>query len=565
METGYRAGFGSVDITCYDPQLNLFGWGQDGHVPSAGVTLPLRARAFVLEDRATRRRLAVVVADLGCISEALRLAVVDAVCGESSGLTAHDLLLTATHTHSGPAGFSTYLLYALAAPGVSPRVHAELVAGIVSAVREALRALRPAEVFVHAAPIPLVEPVAFNRSLAAYNRNPDVTPVTAERADEALSRTMTVLRVDALEGPPLGLVSFFAVHGTSVHSDQRVVHGDNKGRAAEDCEAWALGAGHPGFVALFAQEAAGDVSPNYRPDARRGFTVGRHDDDDESARWNGGVQSRHARGLWARAREEGSPVTGPLDAALRYRDFHAADPESGAPVRPRLGLAFALGTAEGPGPLRGAGPLLAAASRLQAQRARRAQPSSWRAAQGSKLPLWDLAGGEQTRTLGLLGPQGALLGRFGGRQGRYYQAALDYPFARERSWVPRYLPLQVLRFGTLVVGSLPHEATTVAGRRLRRALEETWGPGTRAVLAPYSNAYCGYLTTPEEYDEQAFEGAATLHGRGSLRFVQASLVELSRALRMGAGRSSVGLEPRPLPWSACLLAPHCTPSHLPEP
>lgn len=555
METGYRAGFGSADITCFDPGRNLFGWGQDGHVPSAGVMLPLRARACVLEDRTSGRRLALVVADLGCISESLRLAVVEAVCGESTGLTPHDLLLTATHTHSGPSGFSTYLLYALAAPGISPDVHAGLVAGFSSAVHEAVRALRPAEVFVQAAPIPLVEPVAFNRSLGAYNRNPDVTPVGAEQADEALHRAMTVLRVDAVDGPPLGLVSFFAVHGTSVHSDQRVVHGDNKGRAAEDCEAWARGAGYPGFVALFAQEAAGDVSPNYRPDARRGFTVGRHDDDDESARWNGGVQSRHARSLWARAPEEGSRLAGPLDAALRYRDFYGEDPPSGAPQRPRLGLAFALGTAEGPGPLRGAGPLLALASRLQARRARRAEPSSWRGAQGSKLPLWDLGGGPHTRTLGLLGPQGALLGRIAGRQGRYYQQALDYPFARERSWVPRHLPLQVLRLGHLVVGSLPHEATTVAGRRLRRALEASAGPGTLAVLAPYSNAYCGYLTTPEEYDAQAFEGAATLYGRGSLATVEEGLVALSRALSAGEGRRSLGPAPSPLPWEACLLGP----------
>jgi hypothetical protein len=120
METGDRAGLGSADISCFDPGLNLCGRGGEGHVPSAGVALPLRARAPVLEDRRSGRRLALMVADLGCITASLRLAVVEATCGAQSGLTPHELLLSATHTHSGPSASSRYLLCALAAPRTGP-------------------------------------------------------------------------------------------------------------------------------------------------------------------------------------------------------------------------------------------------------------------------------------------------------------------------------------------------------------------------------------------------------------------------------------------------------------
>src|SRR6185436_7189441 len=99
-------------------------------------------------------------------------------------LADHDLMITATHTHSGPGGFSTYLFYAISIPGVSPRVHDEIVDGIVASIKLALGALRPARVWLHSGWIPASEPVAFNRSLDAYNRNGDATPLSWERRDE---------------------------------------------------------------------------------------------------------------------------------------------------------------------------------------------------------------------------------------------------------------------------------------------------------------------------------------------------------------------------------------------
>lgn len=567
MTTPWRAGFGTAPITVFDPSLCMFGWGHPRHV-AKGVAMPLLARTLALEERSTGQRLVYVACDLGMISESVRRAVSQRVCTSQNGLSDHDLMLTATHTHSGPGGFSTYLFYAISIPGISQRIHDVIVDGVVSSVEKALKALQPARAWTHAGWIPASEPVAFNRSVAAYNRNEDATPVTRERSDEAVERTMTVLRIDDEHDQPLGLVSWFPVHGTSLHWEQHQLHGDNKGCAAQACEAWAREQGRSGFVALFAQESAGDVSPNYRWHERRRLMIGRYDNDVESAEFNGAIQARHARALWSLARSEGVELRGPLTTALRYRDFFnlTADAEF-ARVReprtttPRLGLAFSLGTLEGQGPffaLRRAFPLL---TKLQALNRRRERTPSWRAPHGAKVPFWDMGKGSENKVLGLLPTLNPLLYLFTDRFVAYYREALEYPGVRDVSWVPRYLPIQQVRIGSLVVAGLPTEPTTVAGRRLRHTLRTAWANQgiSHVIVTGYANAYASYLTTPEEYEEQDYEGASTLYGQWSLPVYCSELRELTRIMLRGDSQQNLGEPPPHFPLSWCLPAPE-TPS-----
>lgn len=543
----FLAGFGTGLLTAYEPGTCMFGWGDPDNV-CEGVASDLLARALVLEERDTRRRIVYVVCELGMISESVRRAVAERVCTAENGLADHDLMLTATHTHAGPGGFSTYLFYALSIPGVSRQVHDTIVEGIVAAIERALRALRPARARVHSGWIPASEPIAFNRAIDAYNRNTDTAPVTWERRDEAVERTMTVLRVDDEHDVPMGLASWFPVHGTSVHSENRLLGGDNKGWAARDCEAWARERGHRDFVALFAQESTGDVTPNYRWHEARHKMIGRYDDDEASSRFAGEIQARHARTLFLLSRDEGRELTGPLVSALRYRDMF----ELAAP--PRLGLTFSVGTLEGQGPffsLRRAMPLLA---RLQASLASRER--SWRARHGCKVPFWDMGVCKDNKVLGVLPHSSPVLGLFGDRFLDYYRRAVARPDARELTWVPRYLPVQQLRIGPLVIAGLPNEPTTVAGRRLRAAIGQAWrGAGVERVLVNgYANAYSSYLTTPEEYEVQAYEGASTLYGMHSLPVLTSELVELTNEMRAGRAHATLGSPPPKIPLERVLHA-----------
>jgi neutral ceramidase len=93
----------------------------------------------------------------------------------------------------------------------------------------------------------------------------------------------------------------------------------------------------------------------------------------------------------------------------------------------------------------------------------------------------------------------------------------------------------VARIGQLVILALPAEVTTMAGRRLRDSVMSELGDWARhIVLAGYANGYAGYITTPEEYQIQQYEGGHTLHGQWSLPAYQQIASELASDLQSGA-------------------------------
>lgn len=104
---------------------------------------------------------------------------------------------------------------------------------------------------------------SINRSPHAYLQNP-----ASERAKYAsdVDNTMTVLRLQrARDLRSVGMLSFFAVHGTSITNANNHVAGDNKGVAAwlfEQAMAEQPYVAADGFVAGFSQTTEGDVSPN---------------------------------------------------------------------------------------------------------------------------------------------------------------------------------------------------------------------------------------------------------------------------------------------------------------
>lgn len=497
----HRAGFGRADITAYERGMGMLGWGRADNV-ALGVAEPLFARAVIVEDERGARA-AYVCADLCFVSGALRQAVLDRLRGSPLGLDARSLVLTATHTHSGPSGYSDAFFYSLAAPGFSARVFDALADGIVRALEEAHARLEPARLSLGRVRIPCAERVAFNRSLAAHVRNPEVRgPVTADRA---LDRTLTVLVARDARGRAIGALVFFALHATCIHGDGQRLHPDWPGLAARRLEARAMERGASSdFVAIFAQGAAGDASPNHRFDARRGVTVGAYDADEDSAAYVARVLSDAAASLLDDA-QSNEPLHGEVGGALAHPDFGP---------RAALGVAMAAGTDEGPGPL----------GRLSfVLRSRRG------CGPDPKRVLLDVGPGRRARLFGRLDPlaiplPGAVFAY--ARRARAEGGGVD-----ELPWIPTRLPIGLLRIGQFAIAALPNEPTTMAGARIARALAPHLAARgiARVHVQGYANAYAGDLTTPEEYALQRYEGAYTLFGPRSLDAFTRALVRLARA------------------------------------
>ena len=86
----------------------------------------------------------------------------------------------------------------------------------------------------------------------------------------------------------------------------------------------------------------------------------------------------------------------------------------------------------------------------------------------------------------------------------------------DRPWLSGRAHAQVLQVGELAIVGVPAEPTTVAGRRMRRTVRKRLEGVTTVVIAGYCNGYTGYVTTPEEYESQTYEGGSTLFGRWTL-------------------------------------------------
>ncbi len=533
----FNAGFARSDITVYEPGTPMQGWAVPGN-RAESVGTPLHVRAAVFEKDGVK--FAYVCADLNFISWALRRGALAALARDPArGLGPHNVMLTATHTHSAPGGCSQYLMFNAACFGFSPRVWSAVVDGLVAAIHAADDALEPATLRLGHAQIPLCEPVAFNRSLPAHRNNRDVLADDARSFATAVERRTTTLRADGADGRTLGLINWFGVHATNVHADGTAVHADNKGLAAMQLEREAAGDPdfRPDFVAIFAQTCPGDVQPNFRFDTRRGVLIGAHDDDHASAASNADIQVRHARLAHLAALHE-PPLHGEIRARALRVDMGAVLVDAvdagrrGARTCPaQLGLGQATGNHEGPGPLLALEPWLWRYAALRRRLAPDADP---------KPRFLDVGHGLGGRVLGSLPTRWALpfVAPFEPMIGFAHAAHQAGALDEHEPWAPNVLPLQLVEIGGLVIAGVPAEPTLAAGRRLRATLAQALSPRSRPggdapreiLINGYANAYSGYLATYEEYLVQEYEGAATQFGPYTLGAYQTMFRRLALSL-----------------------------------
>ncbi|HEX4251596.1 MAG TPA: neutral/alkaline non-lysosomal ceramidase N-terminal domain-containing protein [Pseudonocardia sp.] len=494
----FLVGRGIADITGEAAECGLLGYGKPEQ-QSAGIHLRLRARAFVLVDAESGRRVLIVVNELPLIFDSIHREVLRRVGLRYGDLyTDRNTMITATHTHCGPGGYAHHRLYNLTTHGFRPRTFTAIVDGMVAAIEAAHADV--AEATLTLAHGELTDASA-NRSPVAWARNPE-----PDRAffPDAIDPQTTLLRVDRA-GTPVAAINWFATHGTSMTNHNALVSGDNKGYAAYHWERLVEGAdyltGEVGFVAAFAQTNSGDMSPNlnHRPGS------GPTEDEFENTRLIGLRQFEAAGKLAASA---ATPLRAGVDHRTTYVRLAGfdVDPEftgDGRPHRtgaPNAGAAALAGTREGPG-----------------FKGFRIGPAGNPFFDGlSRHLLYRLS----PRLRDAQAPKG--LTPLGGLVDRLTPVAQSV------------VPVQLLRLGQLYLIGIPGEVTITAGLRLRQAVARRTGADLNDVLvAGYSNAYLHYVTTPEEYDAQCYEGGSTLFGRWQLPALVHVVSGLATAMHRG--------------------------------
>ncbi|MBF6413703.1 neutral/alkaline ceramidase [Nocardia cyriacigeorgica] len=517
----YEIGAGLSDITGPAAECGMMGYSQLEQT-TAGIHLRPRARAFIIG--AGGRRVVFVVADNGMIFQSVHRGVLLALAERFGDLyTEQNVLLTSTHSHATCGGSSHDYAYNLSILGFQQQVYDAEVQGIVEAIAAAHADLGPGSLAVGRAQL---RDASVNRSRIAFDRNPEADK---RYFPDAIDPAVTVLSLRK-GGREIGAITWFATHNTSMTNENRLISSDNKGFASFSFEHTEHGVhyldGRADFIAAFAQTNAGDMSPNLNLRPGSGPT----DDEFENTRIIGDRQYRAAKSALAAA----TSIGGAVDAMLCYIDLAdiAVDgrftpdglPRRTAPAA--AGVSLIAGSVEdGPGLPGGPIPEGVTNPFVAALGDPRAAAPAWLAdAQAPKAIA---------APLGLLPPV---------------------------PWVPNVVPIQLVRIGELYLAAAGGEFTIVSGLRVRRAVADALGVDVEQVLMQgYANAYHEYVTTPEEYDAQQYEGASTLYGRYTLCAYQQEFTRLATAF---AARQQIARGPAPRDVST--LQPNFVPAPGPD-
>jgi neutral ceramidase len=574
----YCIGIGKArvsDPAANDPEskLPMQGWAQSSQNTNS-VEQELYARAFIVVEPSTQKRIVLVVADIWSCSIAIKQEVCRRLLqgSERRRYNTENIWIAGTHTHSGPAGYLHHLLYNAMAFGFDQHVFENIVSGIVRAIDIAHESLQPGKIFYASG---RVEGCGLNRSIDAFLNNPkserDQLIVKDGELPEFTDKTMQLLKFITLgkqdEEISAGLLCWYAVHPTNRGQNCTTVNGDNKGWASQYLESELSQKldSKIGFVAAFANSNCGDVSGNVAEFGTTMFrtksgtivlakdpsplvtdTIGQQfypsvcevtpagpntkclDNSMIKMQYYGHLQAVEALRLFGIASEE---LSGSLNATHKFVDFPKRSGLSGS-----IGLSMAAGSTED-----------GDAGTHLAEGIIETDINSLGKTNAGLLPnlavnastLLNTVDGVIVSLSGPNPPRNFLQSIIDAKNASNSERQMHFPkpvllitgAVRPDPMTPNILPVQIISIGSFAVLGIPGEMTTMAGHRLRSSTEKNLSDGgiKHVAIGTYANGYSQYITTKEEYQIQAYEGASTLFGPETLNIYEAVFGEIAAA------------------------------------
>lgn len=500
--TTYLVGRGISDVTGEAAEVGMMGYSSFDQ-KATGIHQRQRSRAFVVADQDSGNRVVYVNADLAMIFQSVQQGVIAKLKKRYGSLyDEKNVLLSATHTHAGSGGHSHHLAYNLASLGFQKGTYNAIVDGIVESVVAAHEDLKPGTITLGRGEL---TNASVNRSKVAFDKNPESDKAAFP---DAIDPAMTVLRFKQ-GGTDIGAINWFATHNTSLTNKNTLLSPDNKGYAAYEWEHDDKGvrylddkaAGRKGFVAAFPNTNAGDMSPNLNLKPGSGPT----EDEFENTRIIGDRQFRKAQEVYDAA---DTPLSGSVDSRMRFVNMeevtvqgeYTPDGEEHRTCPAVVGASTLAGSVED-------GPAIPGFE------------------EGMNSPVADLL-----EPWHIDPPQWLV-------DCQYPKASLvpTGMITVGAPATPKILPLQIVKLGQFYLVAGPAEYTIVSGLRIRTSVAEELGvPVENVLMQGYANAYSQYVTTPEEYDMQQYEGGSTLYGRYTLPAYQQEFAKLAASLRDGS-------------------------------
>ncbi len=255
LGSGFSAGAASADIT---PDLDRWdvpssGYGDRGPKPMEGVRDHVFCKALIVADN--ENKAAIVACDIIGVSKDLRDKVLEKVDG--LGINDGNLMMTATHTHSGPGAMRKNFIAGLVFGRYNEELTDWTADQIADALKEAEDKRGPA---ILKAASSRLSGVTRNRRDPASSYNYDTRRFSpAYDPDNPKNRTdpeLIVLRIDDTNGNTKAVLFNFATHPTVLGANNMRISADWPGVARREIEKAV-----PGAVALFVNGAIGDQAP----------------------------------------------------------------------------------------------------------------------------------------------------------------------------------------------------------------------------------------------------------------------------------------------------------------
>lgn len=564
-------GIGKADITAYKKGVGMLGYGLYHHI-MLGIETQLFSRAYVFENTQTGDKSVLINCELAFITPSLKKGVLKelTVSYPQYGYTDENIMLTAQHTHCAPTGYSFHGLYNMNAPGFIPEIYKKIVSGIVESIIHAEKSKVEGKIQLGTGVFDPEIPVSFNRSIRSYNQNPEVEKLTYDQRHLAVDREMTLLKFIAMDGTELGSINWFAVHTTNLPNTFTKLCSDNKGFAATYMENM-LKKKNPDYISSFAQGACGDVSARfvYNPKLsfQRGKYEGKYPDDLKSSKFNGQLQFEKAFEI-SESIEKTNDSGTEIDSGLMYVDFSNIDinpdfagGKAGCVTSPScMGVAFLEGSKmDGPGmhPILGffAKGMAGFVKNWDKVKSVFSKSEKWKAilkrqweAQGNKAIAIESG---NRRLFGTRNVGRFILPGFTDELIRNIKIYARKGALRKKAWTPQILPLQIFKLGNIAIVAIPFEITTISSYRLKKTIEDVLiGKGyEKVILAPYANAFSGYITTFEEYQLQDYEGGHNVFGQWALNALQQKMNELSTEMLKPSDKRELHKDVVPRTWT----------------
>lgn len=483
----FMAGAATADITPppgYLPRAGYATWSTIGE----GFRTRLYARAYYLRDRQGDSHL-IVQTDLASGSRILHTRLGERLA-KHTDINASNLTITTTHTHSAPGqilGSQFYNKHISHKSGFASGYFDFLVKQISDAAIKAYQQQRPAKLATGKIDI---WGQTRNRSIQAHveNNNIENKSTADNRTFHQVNPSLYMVRIDGVnkngQYEPMGAFASFSIHGTALPQQETLFNADVWAYIHKDWEQFITHTYRPSqpiHVSAF-EGTHGDIAPAQRF-GMAGYI--------EARRIGQGI----AKKVSSLYRQLDDQLTDQVDisSAIRQVNIREDNTIDGYEICSEAAAGMTLAAA----PLEHTSPVIGYLPFFK---------------QGSR--RW---GDEKDNCQG---------------RKRILGFSLLQPIFEPKDSFPDYVLFQLVKINDLVMVPLPFEVTTESGNRIANAIKQQFDdaktPIQKVMVSSLAGGYTGYVTTPEEYGRQYYEGGHTIYGKQTLPYLTAHSSQLAQ-------------------------------------